>query len=124
MGCDKGVVHVYDTMYSSIPLSAVHTITRLVISPTSKLTLKLVDVDLQRNSSDCGVLCLAIAFDVLSARAPQVVAYTHKLFRQHLCKCLEECHFSSFPSENRALTPVGYKYVFDVDIFCVCRTCW
>ena len=26
-----------------------------------------------------------------------------------------------FPAENRALTPVGYKYDFDVDIFCVCR---
>ena len=79
VGCDKGVVHVYDTMYFSIPLSTVHTITRLVLCPTSKLTLKMVDVDLQRNSSDCGVLCLAIAFDVLSARAPQVAAYTHKL---------------------------------------------
>ena len=98
VGCDKGVVHVYDTMYSSIPLSTVHTITRLVLYPISKLTLKMVNADLQRNCSDCGVLCLAIAFDVLSARASQVAAYTHQLLRQHLCKCLEECHFSPFPS--------------------------
>ena len=103
VGCDEGVVHVYDTMYFSIPLSTVYTIMRLVLCPTSKLTLKMVDVDLQRNSSDCGVLRLAIAFDVLSARAPQVASYTHKLIRQHLCECLEHCCFSAFPAQSRAL---------------------
>ena len=60
VGCDEGVVHVYDTMYSSISLSTVHTITRLVFCPTSKLTLKMVDVELQRNSSDCGVLTFGL----------------------------------------------------------------
>ena len=119
VGCDKGVVHVYDTMYSSIPLSTVHTITRLVLCQSSKLTLKMVGVDLQRNSSDCGVLCLTIAFDILCSRAPQVAKYTHKLIRKHLCECLEKCCFSPSPAENRGVTRVHYKYVFDVD--CVCR---
>ena len=37
----------------------------LVLCHTSKLILKIWD--LRRYSSDCGVLCLAIDFDVLSA---------------------------------------------------------
>ena len=72
LGCDKDVVNVYDTMYPSIPSSTSDTIACLVFCHSATLTIKMVDVDKQSNSSDCGVLSLAIAYDLLCAQAPCV----------------------------------------------------
>ena len=77
LGCDKDVGNVYDTMYPSIPSSTADTIARLVFCHSATLTIKMVDVDLQSNSSDCGVLSLAIAYDLLCAQAPCVTKYDH-----------------------------------------------
>ena len=74
--CDKDVVNVYDTMYPSIPSSTTDTIARLVFCHSATLTIKMVDVDLQSNSSDCGVLSLAIAYDLLCAQAPVSLSMT------------------------------------------------
>ena len=95
LGCKKDVVYVYDSMYTSLPASTVDTVAGLAFC-SSVLTIKMVDVDHQRNSSDCGVLCLAIAFDLLSARAPIIARYNHKLIRRHLLNCLSAIHFSRF----------------------------
>ena len=122
LGCEKNTVNVYDTMYSSLPSSTVDTIARLVFCPSSKLVIRMVDVDLQTNSSDCGVLSLAIAFDILSSKAPCVTKYDHKLIRQHLCDCLSECCFSAFPARGeRSLADIRYKNTTEVEIFCICR---
>lgn len=122
LGCDKDVVHVYDTMYSSIPSSTVDTIARLVFCSSATLTIKMVEVDLQRNSSDCGVLCLAIAYDLLSIRAPCITTYDHELTRRHLSECLLNCSFSPFPAKGeRSLAPIRYKNVVEVKVFCMCR---
>ena len=46
LGCGKDVVHVYDTMYESLPSSTINTIAGLAFCPLSELNIKMVDVDL------------------------------------------------------------------------------
>ena len=115
LGCERNTVNVYDTMYLSLPSSTVDTIARLVFCPSPKLVIRMVDVDLQTRG-DCGVLSLAIAFDILSSKAPRVTKYDHKLIRQHLCDCLSKCCFSVFPARGeRSLVNIQYKNTFEVD---------
>ena len=122
LGCDKDVVNVYDTMYPSIPSSTSDTIACLVFCHSATLTIKMVDVDKQSNSSDCGVLSLAVAYDLLCAQAPCVTKYDHSLIREHLCECLTKSSFSEFPARGeRSLRPIQYGSVVKLDIFCICR---
>ena len=122
IGCESNVVHVYDTFYTSLPSSTVNTIARLAFCSSDVLTIKMVDVDLQKNSSDCGVLSIAIAFDILSARAPCVASYDPELIRQHLCECLNNCCLSPFPAlSQRSLTDIKYKFETNLELYCVCR---
>ena len=122
LGCENNTVHVYNTMHSSLPMSTVDTIARLAFCSSDVLTIKMVDVSPQKNSSDCGVLCVAIAFDILSARAPCVANYDHKLLREHLSNCLNNCFLTPFPViGHRSLTDIHYKFTLNVELYCVCR---
>ena len=72
LGCESDAVNMYDTMYSSIPSLTVDTVARMMFCSSPTLTIRMVEVDLQRNSSDCGVHSVAVAFDFLASQAPCV----------------------------------------------------
>ena len=122
LGCDKDVVNFYDTMYPSIPSSTSDIIARLVFCHSATLTIKMVEVDLQSNSSDCGVLSLAIAYDLLCAQAPCVTRYDHSLIREHLCERLTKSSFSEFPAKGeRSLRPIQYRSVVKLEYLPLAR---
>ena len=97
VGCEKGVVNVYDSLYSSVSDCMTHLIASMVSSSASNLVVRMMDVERQSNGSDCGVLAVAYIFDIGSGFYPRMVKFNHKLIRQHLVTCLENCHFSRFP---------------------------
>ena len=88
VGCDEGVVNVYDSMYASLTSSTVRIIASLMYSSTSQLTIRMMDVGRQSNSSDCGVLAIAFAYDVCCGIDPCKRKYDHKSIRPHLAKGL------------------------------------
>ena len=59
VGCDNGVVNVYDNMYSSVPSTTVKVIATLLFTSATKLVIRMMDVGRQSNDSDCGVLSIA-----------------------------------------------------------------
>ena len=63
IGCDNGVVNVYNSMYSS---GTVKFISSLVFNLAKHLVLRMMDVGRQSNGSDCGVLALAFAYNICS----------------------------------------------------------
>ena len=69
----------------------------IVYNSSSKLVVRMMDAGRQSNSSDCGVLAIAFAYDVCSRYDPCRVKYDHKLTRQHLADCLEKCCLSRLP---------------------------
>ena len=97
VGCEEGAVNVYDSMYSSVSTDTIRIIASMMLSSASKLVIRMMDVVRQTNGSDCGVLSIAFAYDLCSGIDPCRARYDHKLIRQHLLKCLEDCHLSRFP---------------------------
>ena len=75
VGCDGGVVNVYDSLYSSVSNKTIHLIARMVYSSSSTLEVRMMDVAKQSNSSDCGILSIAYAFDLCSVYDPCEVKY-------------------------------------------------
>ena len=59
VGCDKGVVNVFDSLYPSVSDSTMNVIARLMYILESGLEVRMTDVEQQLNSSDCGVLAIA-----------------------------------------------------------------
>ena len=77
VGCDDGVVNVYDSMYPSASSGTVKLIASLVFSPAKQLVVRMMDVGRQSNGSDCGVLALAFAYDICSGNDPCKIKYNH-----------------------------------------------
>ena len=95
VGCDNGVVEVYDSLYTSIPVKTIRLIASLVCSTASKLDIRMMDVASQSNRSDCGVQAIAYAFDICSGLNPCSVRFDPKKIRQHLMACLAVFTFST-----------------------------
>ena len=120
VGCDDGVVNVYDSMYSSASSGTVKLIASLVFSPAKQLVVRMMDVGKQSNGSDCGVLAIAFAYDICSGNDPCKIKYNHRSIRQHLADCLEKCCLSRFPVVGERRT-VGVRHTQSEDYHCSCR---
>ena len=120
VGCDDGVVNVYDSMYPSVSSGTVKLIASLVFSPAKQLVVRMMDVGRQSNGSDCGVLALAFAYDICSGNDPCKIKYDHRTMWQHLAECLEKCRLSRFPVVGERRT-VGVRHTQSVDLHCSCR---
>ena len=120
VGCNEGVVNVYDSLYPSVSKSTLKLIASLMFSSASKLVVRMVDVGRQYNGSDCGVLAIAFAYDICSGNDPCKVDFENRSIRQHLASCLEQCHLSRFPvaGERRC---TGVRHTQSVDLHCSCR---
>ena len=121
VGCDQGVVNVYDSLYEHVPKNAVRVLASLVLCSEPVLTIRMMNVAMQTNNADCGVLAIAYAHEICSGRDPCSVRFDHQQIRQHLVTCLEKCELTRFPvvSERKCVTRV--KKTQNVELFCVCR---
>ena len=122
VGCDDGVVNVCDSMFSSVFTDTVRVIASLVFSSVPKLVIQNhpMDVGLQSNGSDCGVLAIAFAYDICSGNDPCKAKYDYSLIRQHLLRCLEDCNISRFPLISmRRHSKV--KHTKEVELHCCCH---
>ena len=70
VGCQSGVVRVYDSLYKTLSKETVYLIASMVHVPSSDLHTVMMDVEKQSNGSDCGVLAIAYAFDICSGMDP------------------------------------------------------
>ena len=120
IGCEDGVVNVYDSLYSSVSDSTIRLIAGMVSCSAPELVVKMMDVEKQSNGSDCGVLAIAYVFDICSRLNPCTARFDHKNIRKHLVMCLENCRFSRFPLlGTRKCSPS--KSLQRVPIHCSCR---
>ena len=97
VGCESGVVRVYDSLYKTLSEDTEYLIATMVQVPSSDLSIVMMDVEKQSNGSDCGVLAIACVFDICSGMNPCTVRFDHSKIRQHLATCLENCQVSRFP---------------------------
>ena len=86
----------------------------------SAIEIQVMDVSPQTNMSDCGVLALALAYEICSQKNPCSVIFDHRQSRQHLVRCLQDSVIARFPIAGAR----RYKNCLDVehiDLHCVCR---
>ena len=120
IGCVPGQVKVYDTMYRKVQETTIPIIASLVYSSLPTLIIHMMDVGPQSNGHDCGVLAIAIAYDLCAGNNPLTVVYEHKTIRQHLLEGLRDCCFSRFPTRKHR-TSKGVIHSKEVSLYCSCR---
>ena len=59
VGCQSGVVRVYDSLYRTLSKETEYLIAHMVHVPSSDLHIVIMDIAKQSNGSDCGVLAIA-----------------------------------------------------------------
>lgn len=79
-----------------------------------------MDVQKQDNGSDCGVLAIAMAYDLCAGYDPGQVHYNTNRIRPHLMACLEDLSFCRFPVSGEERTG-GATTSKVIDLFCTCR---
>ena len=85
------------------------------------IIINMVDVGKQRNGSDCGVLALAMAFDLCAGHDPSGVIFDHKKIRQHLKNSLESCSMSRFPITSTRRAVRRRTKTTTVPVHCTCK---
>ena len=88
----------------------------------TKLSIRVVNVSVQEDGTDCGLHAIAMAMDLCCDVDPFLLDYenVNRGMRKHLSCCFEERMLSQFPSqpierEDRLLGTVH------IDLYCVCR---
>ena len=97
LGCESGVIRVYESLYKTLSQDLVHLIANMVHVRLSELKIVTMEVEKQSNGSDCGELTVAYVFGLCSGLDPCAVRFDHSKIRRHLATCLENCRMSRFP---------------------------
>ncbi|XP_064386971.1 uncharacterized protein LOC135335416 isoform X2 [Halichondria panicea] len=121
VGCDEGTVNVYDTIFARPSNITVRVVCSLVSCSTPTLSINMMDVQRQSNGSDCGVLAIAIAFELCCHRDPCIQKFGNTVsIRSHLARCLEDCKLTTFSTGIRRCRN-RVKFSKQVEIACLCR---
>ena len=106
INCLNDEIMVYDSAFDDLPLDEQIVISELVGTDSNVLKVKFADIQLQRNSYDCGLYAIANATALANGRYPAQESYNAQstTMRRHLIGCLENKFVSPFPTHN-----TGYK---------------
>lgn len=121
VGCQKGIVNVYDSLNWRLKDSSTPIIASLVSRQSiTKLKINTIEVQKQANGANCGVHAIAIAYDLCAGLDPAKAEYNHKEIRRHLLQCLTEGSITRFPTRGERMSS-GIVSSTDVELHCTCR---
>ena len=101
MECKKGVVNVYDSLFTTLDEETLDTINNWFGEPNAKrkIQYKMVQVQTQKGTKDCGVFAVAfltaLAYNQDPADGP--IEYCQDQLRSHLCHCFIRQKLVPFP---------------------------
>ena len=121
--CDCGIVNIYDSMYNMITLKTIRQVCALWKCPTKLGTFRLVNIQRQPNSSDCGLFAVASATELVHGKDPILSYWDTSKMRSHLIKCLEQKKIECFPQSKCRRIPPGsfFRKIERKELLCVCR---
>ena len=117
-------VDLYDSMHSvpSEQNSIVRQACAILKAQESSVTINVINVQIQKEASDCGLFALAMATDLCREVDPINLHYHQDRMRVHLKECFEKLILTPFPStlnsENNKQRVVNST---KVEIYCLCR---
>ena len=121
IGCEHGVVRVYDSSSHYVTSRNRQEIAALVCAKTKSITLEYMNVHLQGGASDCGLFALAFATSLCNSDDPTRHIYTQHAMRAHLLSAFESGKLEDFPvsrSRRSSLKPVKTE---EFTVYCSCR---
>ena len=118
---EENEVELFDSLRTKSPdhsiLSQASTILQ---SKANKIKLKMVNVQQQSGSSDCGLFALAFAYDLCSDVDPFTKVYLQSKMRSHFNECLISEKIVPFPSQ-KSNKQSRIASETEIGIFCTCR---
>ena len=95
IGCQKGQVNLYDSLYHDIISDEVTEQTKSLLGEEFE-KLIVVPVQQQQNEYDCGVFAIAYATCLVFMKDPATVAFDIPKMRPHLLECLRSGQMEIF----------------------------
>ena len=123
IGCEEGVVMVYDSLFNTMSLNSKQQICSLYQPTCSQLEFRLANIQRQPNTADCRLLAIACATELVQSRDPTCCNLNVSQMRQHLAMCLESGKMEAFPLRGPRRQPVGrvIKKSIIEPVYCKCR---
>ena len=113
-------VTIYDSAFTDLPQDEGLVIASLVDVDGDMLHVHFTNVQLQRNSYDCGLFSIANATTLAFGRNPVNETYDTTKMRSHLITCLENKEMSLFPTKKFSGKRKPTKKVIKLELFCLC----
>ena len=120
---DKASVCLYDSLYSSIPMSTADQIINQVHPGDQKISIKSMNMQKQNGTSDCGLFAISVATAICYKLDPTVVRWAQGEMREHLVRSLEAERITPFPTTNNEDTKQKgvVKKALTLAVHCICR---
>ena len=118
---------VYDSEFDDLPLDEQIVISELVGTDSNLLKVKFADIQMQRNSYDCGLYAIANATALAIGRYPAQKSYNAQstTMRRHLIGCLENKFLLPFPTHNTGYKSkrrqAKIKKILEMPLYCICK---
>ncbi len=119
--CPDGTIRLYDTLHTKkLSPSTIQIIADLVLPSGSKLEIQIMDVQRQSDGHICGVLAIAIAFDLCVKNEVVTVRFDEEKSRHHLKTCLQNSAFTRFPvkGNRRSKGEISSEII---ELYCTCN---
>ena len=117
-----GQINICDSLVTDgkYPKKVVKSISRIANCHGSVLELRVLPVQQQKNSIDCGMFAIAHAIEILHGENVEKSSFDVNLMRDHLLVCLQLQKFSPFPKTNKRVYRCRSVSLF-FDVYCICR---
>ena len=99
-------VFVYDSLFNSVTPIVKQQIAAILFTEQNTIDLKVMDVQMQSGSANCGLFAIAFAIALVSGVQPGSVVFDQKSMRKHLHDCLQQGRLSVFTILKQRRTPV------------------
>ena len=96
IGCEKGFVNLYDSLFYDVILDDLEQQVRNLIGEDFK-AISVVPVQQQLNGSDCGVFAIAFATVLVYNLDKNIPEFNVHQMRTHLSTCLKNGLITPFP---------------------------
>jgi len=96
VGCVEGEIELYDSLLQKPSLDTQTVIARYLRSLSQSVGIKVVNVALQKGSTNCGLYVIAMMTSITYKQDPAYVVYDDKQLRLHLKECFDKAILSFF----------------------------
>ena len=114
ISCKHPEVKIFDSLYCTLSPALKRQIAALLATKEHKISVHFMDVHMQADGSDCGLLAIAFATSLCYGHSPGKFYFDQSAMRQNLVSCFERGQFDMFPIDKVKTTKM-------IAVYCFCR---